>query len=288
MYNRQTLILIALLTAVSLGLAGSCGKSEPAAPGDGATGPNQQQSAAGATDLPGPDHPTNAAAPVELVLMCGSSFVKPAEQLCSEFTTENPNIKIVTTVAGSEDFLPLIKTGQKGDILISHDPYLDETEKAGALLDSVHCGYVAPVLAVQKGNPKGLKSIEDLTQAGLTVGLTDPQYSTCGEMVYALLEKKGIKDKVLANVDTRLTKGHSMLGTWLKMQTVDTVIMWNGVANTFKDDLEIVKTPYEYDEEIRVHVIGLSYSKQSEALKKFIAFAKDKAPAIFADHGYVK
>ena len=64
--------------------------------------------------------------------------------------------------------------------------------------------------------------------------------------------------------------------------------MWNGVANTFKDDLELVKTPYEYEQEIRVHVIGLSYSKQTETLKKFIAFAKDKGPTIFANHGYVK
>ncbi len=257
MRNARAFISITLLASLCLALIAGCAKQEPAAS-------------------------------VELVLMCGSSFVPPAEQLCQQFSARNPDIKIVTTVAGSEDFLPLVKAGQKGDILITHDPYLDETDKAGALLDSVHVGYVAPVVAVQKGNPKDVKSIEDLTREGLTVGLTDPQYSTCGEMVFALLEKKGIKDAVLANVENRLTKGHSTLGTWLKTQTVDAVIMWNGVANTFKDDLDLVKTPYEYDEEIRVHVIGLSYSKQIEALKKFIAFAKDKAPDIFADHGYVK
>ena len=49
----------------------------------------------------------------------------------------------------------------------------------------------------QKGNPKGLKSVEDLTQADLKVALTDPQYSTAGEMVFALLEKKGIKVKMV-------------------------------------------------------------------------------------------
>lgn len=223
----------------------------------------------------------------ELVLLCGSSFTKPMEQLCSEFTA-NTGIIVTTTTAGSEDFLPLVKAGQKGDILVTHDPYLDYTRDANALFDSVHIGFVAPVLAVQKGNPKGLSSIQDLTQPGLKVALTDPQYSTCGEMVFALLEKKGIKEAVMKNVENRLTKGHSTLGTFLKTQAVDAVIMWNGVAHTFRDSLEVVNTPYEYDEEIRVHIIGLSYTKEPELLKQFITFARTKGPDIFAQYGYVK
>lgn len=223
----------------------------------------------------------------EFVVLCGSSFVKPTEELCAQFTKET-GIKISTTVAGSEDFLPLVQAGKEGDILVTHDPFLDLVRDANALADYVHVGFVAPVLAVQKGNPKGIKSIDDLTREGLKVGLTDPKYSTCGEMVYALLEKKGIKEAVLKNVDTRLTKGHSMLGTWLDTQAVDAVIMWNGVANTFKDSLEIVQTPYEYAEEIRVHVIGLDYTKHGDALKKFIVLIREKGPGVFAEYGYTK
>jgi ABC-type molybdate transport system substrate-binding protein len=64
--------------------------------------------------------------------------------------------------------------------------------------------------------------------------------------------------------------------------------MWNGVAHTFRDDLEVVQMSYEYDTEIRVHIIGLSYTKQPNALKQFIGFARAKGPAIFAEHGYIK
>lgn len=225
--------------------------------------------------------------PSELELLCGSSFPKPMEQLCAGFTAQT-SIQVPMTIAGSEDFLPLVKAGQKGDILVTHDPFLDYVRDANSLFDYVHVGFVAPVLAVQKGNPKGLRSIEDLTQPGLKVALTDPQYSTCGEMVFALLEKKGIKEAVLKNVGNRLTKGHSNLGNFLKTQAVDAVIMWNGVAHTFRDSLEVVKTPYEYDEEIRVHIIGLSYSKEPEALRQFINLARTKGPEIFAEYGYVK
>jgi molybdate transport system substrate-binding protein len=223
----------------------------------------------------------------ELVLLCGDSFLPPAKQLCSEFKAKT-GIEILSTVAGSENLLPHVKARDEGDIFITHDPYMDYTRDANALADNVNVGFVAPVLVVQKGNPKGIKSIEDLTRPGLKVALTDPQYSTCGEMVFALLEKKGIKDAVMKNVENRLTKGHSNIGTFIKTQAIDAGIMWNGVAHTFKDSLDIVKTPYEYDVETRVHIMSLSYSKHPELLKQFMEFAHKRGPEIFAEYGYVK
>ena len=223
----------------------------------------------------------------ELVILCGSSFVPPTDQLCSEFKAQT-GIETIRTVGGSEDLLPHVKAKIKGDIFITHDPYLDYTSEADALEDGVQVGFVAPVLVVQKGNPKGIESIEDLTREGLKVALTDPQYSTAGEMVFALLEKKGIKDAVLKNVENRLTKGHSNIGTFLKTQAVDAGIMWNGVAHTFADSLDIIKTSYEYEEEIRVHIMGLSYSKQPEALEQFMDFVRERGPVVFAEHGYIK
>jgi molybdate transport system substrate-binding protein len=223
----------------------------------------------------------------ELVILCGSSFVPPTDKLCSEFKAQT-GIETVRTVGGSEDLLPHVKAKIKGDIFITHDPYLDYTSEADALEDDVQVGFVAPVLVVQKGNPKGIKSVEDLTRDGLKVALTDPQYSTAGEMVFALLEKKGIKDAVLKNVENRLTKGHSNIGTFLKTQAVDAGIMWNGVAHTFADSLDVVKTPYEYEEEIRVHIMGLSYTKHPEELQQFMEFVRKRGPEVFAEHGYVK
>jgi molybdate transport system substrate-binding protein len=223
----------------------------------------------------------------ELVVLCGSSFVPPTDALIEQFKAET-EVEVVTTSAGSEDFLPLVKAGRKGDILITHDPYLDYVKEANAHLGDVQVGFVAPVLAVAKGNPKGVKSIADLARDGLRVAVSNPQYSTCGEMVFALLEKKGIKDAVLSNVGNRLTKGHSNLGTLMQTGAVDAVIMWNGVAHNFAEHLEIVATPYEYDTTIRVHVIGLSYSKNPQLVREFVAFAEARGEKIFASYGYVK
>lgn len=74
----------------------------------------------------------------------------------------------------------------------------------------------------------------------------------------------------------------------LKTQVVDAAIMWNGVAHTFRESPEVVKTPYEYDEEIRVHIIGLSCTKEPESLRQLINFARTKGPDMFAEYGYAK
>lgn len=223
----------------------------------------------------------------ELTVLCGSSFVQPTNELIARFKATH-DVDIAVSSAGSEDFLPQVKVGSMGDILITHDPYLDYVKEANAYMDHATVGFVAPVLAVAAGNPKGIHSIEDLTKEDLRIGLTDPKYSTCGEMVFALLDKKGIRDAVLKNVGNRLTKGHGDLGILMQTGAVDAVIMWNGVAHNYLEHLEIVPVPYEYDTDIRVHVIGLNYSKHSELTESFIAFAKENANAIYASYGYVK
>jgi len=256
-----------MTVAAAMVFTAGCGRKTPS----GAAGPND----------------VGATAAGELIVLCGSSFVNPTNQLIEEFHART-GIKLSPTVGGSEDFLPLVKVGSKGDVLITHDPYLDHVADANKVADSVQVGYVAPVLAVAPGNPKNITKIEDLAKEGLKVALTDPQYSTAGEMVFALLEDKGIKDAVLANVGNRLTKGHANLGTLLQTGAVDAVIIWNGVAHTFAGSLEVVPTPYEYDEEIRVHVIGLNYTRRPEALRKFLEFVKERGPEVFREHGYVK
>jgi ABC-type molybdate transport system substrate-binding protein len=92
----------------------------------------------------------------------------------------------------------------------------------------------------------------------------------------------------MKNVENRLLKGHHELCNLLKTKTVDAIITWNGVAHTFRDSVEVVPTPYEYEEEIRVHITALSYSSKPDLLRKFIEFSKKRGEAVFARHGYVK
>jgi molybdate transport system substrate-binding protein len=223
----------------------------------------------------------------EIVVLCGTSFVPPVEKLAKQYE-EATGRKITLSMGGSEDLLPQVKTHAAGDLFVTHDPYMDETEKAGAMLRWVQVGHLAPALVVAKGNPKKIERLEDLARPGLNVILPNPEFATCGKLVVSLLEKKGVKDAVMANVGNRLFRSHSQIGNNMKLGHGDAAIMWNGVAHNYLDALEIVPTPYEYDTETRVGVIGLSYSKNKDQVEQFLKYVEEHGRAVFTEFGYVK
>lgn len=230
---------------------------------------------------------SRAAANDEIMVLCGTSFGPPTEKLIEMFKKET-GVKAVISFGGSEDLLPQVKIGRVGDVFITHDPYMKYTKDEGAMLRWIHVGHVAPALVVKKGNPKKLKRFEDLARPGLRVLLPNPDYSTCGEMVFGLMKKKGNKEAVLKNVGNAMFRSHADIGNKMKLGAGDAAIMWKGVAHNYRDAIEIVPYPYEYDEEIRVGVIGLSYTKNKAEVERFLKFVDKHGKAVFKEFGYVK
>ena len=232
-----------------------------------------------------------ARGPSELKVLCGSSFRDPMEKLVEMYEKETGN-QVGLEFGGSEDHLPKVKTKSIGDAFVTHTPYMQYTKEADALLREIEVGFLAPVLVVRKEYPDKdkLKKIEDLAAPELAsrVVLPNPKYSTCGEMVAKLLQKKGIKDAVMKNVGNDLVKHHSEVGNQLKVGARDAGIMWNGVAHNYLDSLEIIPAEYEYDKTIRVAVTGLSYSRKQGQLKAFLDFVEKHGKEVFTEFGYVK
>jgi len=251
-------------------------------------GPEPSPADPQAGDEAAPESPVAGdSVPEEINVLCGTSFGPPMEELKDRYKKATGG-EVILTFGGSEDHLPKVKLKSTGDVYVSHTPYMQYTRDANAMLREVEVGFLAPVLVAQKGNPKGLERIEDLAQPGLKVVLPNPDYSTCGEMVFGLLEKKGIKDAVMANVGNDLVKHHAQVGNQLKLGARDAGIMWNGVAHNFLDSIELVPIPYEYDEEIRVAVMGLSYTKKKESVERFLDFVAKHGKDVFQAYNYVK
>jgi len=229
----------------------------------------------------------------KLLILCGNSFKTPMDVLVAEFNEKHPDVEVEMSIGGSEDLLPHVKAQSVGDLYVTHDPFIDLTKEANSLSDFVTVGFNAPVLVVAKGNPLGIKSIDDLAKPDIGVAITDKNYSTAGEMVDVYLDEKdaaepGYKEKFLANVGDAMFRSHSNIGTQIKLGHRDAGIMWGGVAHNFNDALEVIPAPYPYKEEIKVAVAGLSYSKNPEMVKEFLDFLRERGPTVFKEHGYTK
>jgi molybdate transport system substrate-binding protein len=219
-----------------------------------------------------------------LFIYCGSSMSKPIQEIGDKFKGKF-GAEVEYTFGGSETLLPQIELTRKGDIFVCHDPYADLLAEKGLLEENRVVGYLAPVLIVPKGNPKGIKSLEDLARPGLRVALGDPRFQTCAQMVHEKLREKDIEDAVMRNVVLE-SRSHQELGNALKLGTADAAVVWNFIAALNSDVLDAIWTEDKYPE-IKVHICLLSCSKKKELGRKFLEFASsEESKELFRRYGY--
>jgi ABC-type molybdate transport system substrate-binding protein len=78
----------------------------------------------------------------EILIICDTSYNLPAAELAAEFK-EKTGIDSVITIATGADILALVKIGKEGDILITHDPFLEHVSNAGVLAANAEVGFTA-------------------------------------------------------------------------------------------------------------------------------------------------
>ncbi len=220
----------------------------------------------------------------ELRVLCGSSMAAPGQGICRLFE-EKHGAQVLVDLGGSETLLPRILTGAPADLFICHDPFEQKVKEAGRWTGSARLGRLQPVLLVRPGNPLHLKSLNDLTNRQVKIGIGDPRYSTCGALFVELLEKKGLRDEVMSQVALQ-GRTHAEVANGLVVGPLDAVVVWNYIAVLYQGKVELVPTADPYPE-INVAVVGLTQSQNPELRDAFLNLCRSEpARAIFAKHGY--
>jgi molybdate transport system substrate-binding protein len=221
----------------------------------------------------------------ELRVLCGSSMAAPAQKVAVLFET-NSHARALLDLGGSETLLPRILSGAPADVFICHDPFEQKLKDAGHWAGSVVVGGLAPVLLVRPGNPRQVRSVADLAQPGLKLGIGDPRYSTCGELFVKLLEQNGLRDQVLRQVVLQ-GRTHAEIANGLILGPLDVVVVWNFVARLYQGKVELVPTHDQYPR-INVTVVGLKRSSNPELRDAFLDLCRNgPVQAIFVEAGYV-
>jgi molybdate transport system substrate-binding protein len=227
---------------------------------------------------------TPANKPGELRILCGSSMATPGQQIAKLFK-EQQGVEVLVDLGGSETLLPRVLTGAPADIFLCHDPFEQKVKDAGFWAGSARVGVLKPVLLVRPGNPLGVKSVNDLTNRNLKLGIGDPRSSTCGELFVGLLEKKGLSNAVMKQVVVQ-ARTHAELADGLIVGPLDAVVVWNYVSRFYSNKVQLVPTDDPYAE-IHVTVVGLKQSQNPKARDAFLEYCRsDAVKAIFAEQGY--
>jgi len=220
-----------------------------------------------------------------LLLYCGAGIRPPVAEIVDEFSRQH-DVHVECNYAGSELLIASIQLTGQGDLFMPGDVfYVDQAKEEGLITASKTVCYFIPVILVQKGNPKNIRSLADLARDDVTLGLGDPKGCAIGHNCSKMFEKNGIPEEELHVPFRSLTVNE--LGTQIKLGQLDAVIVWDAVAAYFADSGDVVAIPAEQNVTSTVAVGQLSCSEHPELAGQLLDFiTSDKGIEIFKRHHY--
>jgi molybdate transport system substrate-binding protein len=223
-------------------------------------------------------------------VFCGAAS-KPAMEEAARTFTERTGTKVNLQFGGSGTVLSQMKMARRGDVYAPGSPDFMVKAEREKLIDPQTIriiAYLIPAIGVQSGNPKNIRSLNDLARPGITVGIGNPQAVCVGLYAVELLERKGILNRVMENV---VTQAHSCAATeaLVAMRKVDAVIGWDVFSKWNPGTIEtIALAPSEVPRIAYIPAAVSIYTKQRDSALSFINFlVSTDGKRIFSKWGYI-
>ena len=180
-----------------------------------------------------------------IVVCCGAGLMKPMNELIKGFENET-GAKVQVHYGGSAELYGILKTTGCDVFIPGAYYYMEMAMKNGYILNDTvkNITYHIPVIAVPKGNPKHIQSLEDLAKPGVRVVLGDPKACAIGKVSKKILEKNGLWDKVEKNVVT-FTPTVNQLLIYIATGQADATIIWEDMTTWAegKGKIEVIQIP---------------------------------------------
>ena len=212
-------------------------------------------------------------ASTNLVVFAAASLKQSFTQLGEQFKTDNPGTSVEFSFAGSSDLVTQLTQGANADVFASADTKnMDKAKDAGLLAgDPVNFATNTLTIVVAPGNPKGIKSFQDLTTAGLNVVVCAPQVP-CGSATEKVEKATGVELKPVSeessvtDVLNKVTTGEADAG----------VVYVTDVAGA-GDKVTGVEFPEAKDAVNTYPIAALKDSANAELAKKFVEYVTGEA-----------
>ncbi len=247
--------------------------------------------------------PSEPGGPEPLLCYVGGTMRPALEELAAAYEKETGQ-RIEIDFGDSGANLVKIQTTKKGDLNVCHDPFQGALAKQGLSLESLTIALLTPAIAVPKGNPRGIRGLEDLAKEGVRLGLTDESYSTLGHICPVMFRRAGILGRIEKNVATRMRMGGQVANAVIQGH-LDAAIVWDAVIFGRRAELDMVPvdprhlpdpvadavTSATYGlidmSRVRVGVDVLTCSRNPEAARKFARFlASARGRETFVAQGF--
>ncbi|WP_292519036.1 molybdate ABC transporter substrate-binding protein [Methanoculleus sp.] len=230
------------------------------------------------------DNTTPAGTDDSLFVYSGAGLKKPMTAIGEAFT-EKYGIDVEYTFAGSGTLITQMELSRKGDAFIpGGTPDYRIAQNKSLVGEPGYVAYHVPVIAVGKGNPHSITSVDDFTRPGLKIALGAANTTAIGKAGDRLFEKHGILDAVEKNVVLRAPTINEVVVA-MNMGTADAALITLDMVNpATMDTIDLVQ---EDGLVLIVPVGATTFTEQPDTAQAFVAFVtSDEGKAIFAEHGF--
>lgn len=245
--------------------------------------------------LGGPGHDAGTR---KLAVYCAAGLRVPMEEVARRYEDEY-GIKIALQYGGSNSLLNQIEVNKfdTADLFLAADAsYAAQARAKGLAAECLPVAYQRPVIAVRRGNPKGIATLTDLLAEGVTVALADPAQAAVGKATRQALEKVTVGDtNRWQQLEQRVTATGVFKPTVndvaadVKLGSVDAGIVWDATAAMpgFREQLQVVEVPELEADPDPVTLCVLHSSRQPTPALKFARYvtAGDRGLPIFQNYG---
>lgn len=228
-------------------------------------------------------------AQVPLICHIGGTMRPVFDKLVAAYEAQSGQ-KIEINSGDSGELLANIELQAEGDLYVCHDPFLDLAMSKQLAVDGWTLAEIYPVIIVQKGNPKNIRTLKDFSRDDVQLALTDYENSTLGRQLPAIFGKAGMNlDALTKQKNIIIHRSGSHVANLVAMKSADAALVWEAVAFLRRDVLDSIpiteNLPVRYVDAItsatgksyllapvRVTICSLKCSKQPKEAAKFVQF----------------
>ena len=231
-----------------------------------------------------------------LLLYCAAGIRPPVEAAARDYQRAygvevrllpGPSATLLADIQADVEASKHGEASKRGDLYLpGDDSYLQTARDRGLVQEILPLARMTPVLAVHKGNPKNLHSLDDLTRDGVRLAIADPDAAAAGKLTAEALKKAGPWDALQKNIVVTKPTVNDVVND-VVIGSADASFVWDATAKQVAD-VEAVPLPELADVHAHVAVGVLTCTRQPPAALRFARYlaARDKGLPQFQAAGY--
>jgi molybdate transport system substrate-binding protein len=228
--------------------------------------------------------------PKSITAFCGSASKHPLEEAAKIFS-EKTGIRVNLTFGGSGGVLSQMKLAKEGDLYIPGSPdYIIIAERDGVIEpgSAQLTAYLIPAIVVQPGNPKNIKTLADLANPGIKIGIGNPESVCVGLYAVEILIRSNLLEPVGKNIVT-YAESCDKTASIVALKAVDAVLGWEVFSAWNPGSMETIFLKPEQIPRIAYIPVAISkFTKDKETANEFAnLLVSPECKKIFTKWGYI-